>query len=256
MDRRKRAVSSGALDDVSILCCSYNERTVLHRMLQSFAYHHPGTRFRTLIVENSHGDEIADFLKRHDVPYWRNDSGDTRHAPSIDLGLARVRTRYVLLCDSDIVIRRPIDRLLRMLIDAAVDVAGVPQGARGGYILRPRISPHFCLVNVDRIRNHGIAFHDQARVDRTASHGFFEHVPIQPNDGQAHYDCGGTFFEDCVKKDLRVVPVSGLDRYVFHAESLSWSRDPDPQLWTRRLATFMEESAAYRDVDLGGRFDG
>jgi hypothetical protein len=249
-------VSPAVFDDVSILCCSFNELTVLHRMLQSLAYHHPATRFRTLIVENSPGDEIADFLKRHDVPCWRNDSGDTRHSPSVDRGFARIRTRYVLLCDSDIVVRRSLDRLLGLLIDEGVDLAGEPQGARGGYLLYPRISPHFCLIDVDRVRDHGIAFHDQVRVERTGSHGLFDHLPVQPSDNRVHYDCGSTFLEDCVKQGLRIAPISGLDRYVFHAESLSWSRGPDYPLWTRRRAAFMDESARYRDVDIRGRFDG
>jgi hypothetical protein len=247
-------VSGEAFDDVSLLCCSYNQRTILHRMLQSFVYHHPGVRFRALIVENSVDDDVSDFLRRHDVPYWRNDTGDARHSPSVDLGLGRIRTKYALLCDTDIVIRRSIGRLLRMLMDNGVDVAGVLQGDRGGYVLHHRISPHFCLVNLESVTRNGIAFHDQERVERTGSNGFFDHVPLQRSDGRPHYDCGGTFYEDCVNKHLRIAPINGLDRYVFHAESLSWAERANHELWTRRRAMFMHASAPYRDVDIRGRF--
>jgi hypothetical protein len=223
-------------------------------MLQSFVYHHPGVRFRALIVENSADNDISDFLKHHEVPYWRNDTGDTRHSPSVDLGLARLRTKYVLLCDSDIVIRRSLHRLLGMLIANDLDVAGTAQGNRGGYVLHSRISPHFCLINLDSVKKNGIVFHDQERINRTGSNGFFNHVPVQNNDGRAHYDCGSTFFEDCVNKNLRIVTISGLDQYVFHAESLSWAESANKELGTQRRNMFMDESAPYQGVDIRGRF--
>lgn len=241
-------------DDVSLLCCSYNQKTILHRMLQSFVYHHPDVRFRALIVENSDDDDISDFLKHHEVPYWRNDTGDARHSPSVDLGLTRIRTKYVLLCDSDIVIRRSIRRFLGMLIGNEVDVAGALQGDRGGYILHSRISPHFCLINVDSVQRNGIVFHDQERVNTTGSNGFFNHVPVQENDGRAHYDCGSTFFEDCVNKNLRIVPIDGLDQYVCHGESLSWAESVNKDLETQRRERFMDESSPYQGVDIRGRF--
>lgn len=247
-------MTSDAFTDVSFLCCSYNQPTVLHRMLQSLVYHHPDVTFRALIVENSDAGDIPGFLSRHGIPFWKNDTGDTRHSPSVDQGFARIQTPWVLLCDTDIVIRRSLGGLLHMLLETNVDVAGTLQGDRGGYRLHPRISPHFCVVNLDRVRRHGIAFHDQARIDLTASNGFFGHPPVQEQDGRRHYDCGGTFYEDCVGKALRIGAIDGLERYVFHAESLSWADVADPALGEHRRRRFMEESERYRDVDISGRF--
>lgn len=245
--------------ELTIVICSYKQKEVLTRCLQSIAYYHPSDNLKMLIVENSGDDDICNWLKMNDVPYWKNDKVPTTHSPSLSYALKNlVKTKYALVMDSDVILKQRIDNLYYAITENSVHLMGELQGSRGGYNLYPRIYPAFCFIDVETVNNLGIEFHDQKRIDETNSNGFFEHVPIQiPRDGK-YLDCGSSLLLDCEEAGLNVVDLVSIRDYFFTVESLSWSEASGipgyVDLGKARRHEFFKASEEYETVELRGVF--
>ena len=118
--------------------------------------------------------------------------------------LARCRTRYALLVDTDIVFRRSVLGPLDALRRHDLALLGEVCGDRGGFRLHPRVHPWFCLIDIDRIHANGIGFHDDERIRATGSEGFFGNVPLAASTRERLYDVGATFYEDIDRAGLRI----------------------------------------------------
>jgi hypothetical protein len=245
--------------NITFLTCSYNQKQILEFALKSIVFHHPNNKIKLLVIENSDTNEICDWLAENNISFWKNDTGKTTHSPSVALGLGLIETKYCVLFDTDIIVQKPLEKLFDLFEKNNLTLAGELQGSRGGYNLFDRISPHFCLINMHNIDLNDIVFHDQKRIDYTGSQGFFNHIPLQNNDGKKYYDCGGTFLEDVRKNGLKVANLSGLKDYIYTCESLSWSEqskvDGYIELGKQRRKEFMEKAIKYKDVDLKNKFE-
>ncbi len=245
------------LFDLTLLCCSYETPQIIQLMFQSFVYHHPDTKIPLIVMENSKSDETEQILKKNNIFYHRT-PGAT-HSPSVSLGLESVKTKYCLLVDSDILFLKPVDALMRMFVENNLALMGEMQESRGGYNLHPRISPHACFIDMEKIDRYGIKYHDQTRIDSTQSNGFFGNIPLQKNGGEKYYDVGSTFLEDIRTNNLKIAKInSKLTEYVFHAESGSWAtKSGIPgyiELGKQRENRFFERAKMYENVSIENKF--
>ncbi len=195
-------------------------------MLKSFSKLHDG-KHNIIIMENSTNEETSKLLDGLNVGYIRT-VGRT-HSPSINEALTMCDTKYALIVDSDIVFTQPIDKLLSVMENNNGAMMGEVCGSRGGFIIKDRIHPWFCLVDVSQIRKARIKWHDQKRIDESCSGYFFNSVPINPIKGNVipFYDNGSTFYEDVVKSGLKVLSAPGVVKYFTHYEGSSWHRFSD-----------------------------
>lgn len=248
------------LNDLTIIICSYNQPQILEYALKSLVYHHPDIRFKLLIVENSTDEIVENMLDSHKIPYWINDTGLTTHSPSMSIGLKMIKTKYALMMDSDVLIQKPITKLLNIFVENNLDLAGTMQGDRGGYTFKnPRIAPHFSLINIENMRKNNIDFHRQEIVNSTFSQGFFNVDPIQHKRDGLLVDVGTTFYDEFLAAGLRVADYGKMDDYIVHVESLSWAEKSSiPQyraLGETRRKAYMDKAIAYENVDIDGKFD-
>jgi len=247
------------LNDLTLITCSFNTPDVTLTMLRSYVAHHGDGPHRVIIMENSTEEETRHLLHANDIPYVPNPGGT--HSPSVDRALDQCATRYALLLDTDIVFNRPIHKLLELFRRHELTLMGAVCGDRGGYRLHPRVHPWFCLMDAADIRRHGIRFHDEERIRRTGSDGFFKNIPIQQRaDGEdtALYDVGATFYEDIDRAGLRIGHAE-LEPYFFtHYEGMSWHRksglDGYVTLGARAANVFLHAHEKYGGIDLFGRF--
>jgi len=244
------------LDDWTLITCSFNTPEVTVAMLRSFAAHHPGGPHRLLLVENSTEPGTARRLDAEGVPYLPNPGG--RHSPSVDLALARCATRHAILVDTDVLFLRSLESVLTGFTRHDLALLGRVEGDRGGHRLHPRVHPWFCLIDVARVREHRIRFHDPDRIARTGSDGFYGEVPLQETSGETLYDVGATFYEDVDRAGLRIGDADLEGTAFLHFEGMSWHGRVDVPEYreraTRTRAVFERLAAANRAVRLEGRF--
>lgn len=242
------------MKDVTLISCNYKTPMMIETMIKSFVYHH-GKCENILIMENSPLSHVAseNILLDNNIPYDLV-SGRT-HSQSLDKAFELCKTRYALVVDSDVVFNQNVKPYLDLLIETNTHLAGTVCGSRGGYNLYDRVHPWFMFIDVETIKAHGIKFHDQERIDRTESQGFYRNVPIQINNGNWYYDVGATFYEDVKNAGLHTADVPALENLYTHYEGSSWrSHHPAPsyQEACRQVHDYYARAVEpkYRDVDI------
>jgi len=191
------------MNNITLISASYNTPEITECMLKSFIKLHPNTK--VLISENSSDDKTKIFLDANKIPYIKNENG--LHSPSVDLLINSVQTKYALLVDTDVIFLRKIDEIFEKFkqIDAAI--MGEIVGDRGGKRLHKRVNPWHCFIDVEKIKQNNIKFHDEIR--------------LKSRD-EVRYDVGCSFFEDIRKHKLRIAEFNGEGNYYKHFEGMSW----------------------------------
>lgn len=243
-------------ENFTIGVCFYETPNLVLPFLKSWAYHHKDN-LRLLISENSKSEATSKILTQNNLKFLRNPG--MRHAPGIDVLLENCKTKYMILCDSDILILKNVRPLLESFIKNDLTIMGEWQGHRGGYLLYPRISPVFCIIDVEKVKEKQIKFYDQKRIDKTGSNGFFGNVPLQKNEGKMYYDCGSTFLEDIINSKLKVGRINQrIVEYICHAEGFSWRTKSGIKGyidWGNQVEKeFLEKSKQFENVDIKERF--
>lgn len=191
------------MNDITLITCSFNTPVVTHNMLKSFVHFHPECPI--LVCENSTNDDTSDILLRSSVPFFINKGG--LHGPSVDLLLERVKTKYALLVDTDVIFLRNHDQVFDQLCSQDVSLMGDIVGDRAGKLLHLRVHPWHCFINVENIRKHNIKFYDDVRMRSR---------------NERRYDVGSSFFEDIRSAKLKIADYKGQNYLYKHYEGMSW----------------------------------
>lgn len=248
--------------DLTIGVCFYRTPHLLLPFLKSIVANHPETsKFKIIVSENSPALDTYDtqiLLDKYKIPYIRNP--DMTHNPAVDLLLNKATTKYFLLCDSDILILKPLYDLFDLFVRNDLTSMGEIQGDRGGYkFVCPRVAPYWNLLNLERIKQNKITFYDRERVVKTSSEGFFGNVPLQHNLGGAYYDTGTSLFEDLTKNGLKIGKInSRIGEYVCHYEAQSWGAFTNIPGYISRdneiKKRYMIDSKKFENIDISGKF--
>jgi hypothetical protein len=173
-------------------------------MLKSFLRFHP--KCEILICENSEDDQTRKILKSAKIPFIEPNT--IYHSPSVDYLLKKVKTKYCLLVDTDVIFLKSNNDLFKKFIDSRAIVMGkIFQHPRK----RPRIDPCYMLVDVERINKEGVKFHDANRTDASGA-----------DSNGIEYNVGSSFLEDIRKKDLKILDYDGEGMYYKHYGGMSW----------------------------------
>jgi hypothetical protein len=212
--------------NITIIVCQYNTSYLIEPFLKSFVHYHPEIeKFIFLASDNSTNEESQRIFKKNNITSLRNPG--LTHNPAVDILFEKVKTKYALLCDSDILIQKPLFDLFDLFFKNDLTSMGEIQGDRGGYrFVCPRVAPYWNLINLDNIKAKNIKFHDPERVKKSGSEGFFKNIPLQRNEGNFYYDTSTTFFQDITANNLKIGKINGkIKEYVYHAEGMSWRKD-------------------------------
>lgn len=191
------------MNNLTVITCSYNTPIVTANMLKSLIHIHPNVKI--LVCDNSTTDETQVILDRSKVPYIKNTGG--LHAPSVDLLLRSVTTRYALLVDTDIIFLKSHEDIFEQFKGMNLTLMGDIEGDRGGKRIHLRVHPWHCFIDVQNINAAGIQFYDKVRLC---------------NKEAVLYDVGSSFFEDIRNAKLRIADLKGNDTYYKHYEGMSW----------------------------------
>lgn len=192
------------MQDVTLISCSYNTPQVTITMLKSFlAYHKPIDIF---ILDNSTNDETSKLLEENNVPYEKNPKG--LHTTSVDKLFKKVKTKYALLVDTDVVFLKPLDPIFKKFKENNLTLLGRVCGDRGNKSIHFRVHPWFCFINLDNIRKNNINFYNPDK------HSLLEQTKL--------VDVGCTFYDDIKSNNLLIGDINIENNYFKHYEGMSW----------------------------------
>jgi hypothetical protein len=132
----------------------------------------------------------------------------TSHGVAVNRSFDLVKTRYMLLVDSDVLFLKDIKHPFEKFKECGAALMGEVVGDRGGKSLYPRVNPWFCFMDLRQLTEHNILFYDHYRTKVLKS--------------EKIYDIGSTMFEDVVNAGLTVADVKMEGKYFKHYEGMSW----------------------------------
>jgi hypothetical protein len=246
------------MKDLSLITCSFETPLITETMLKSFkSIHNEFDSMNIVIMENSRDEETRNMLDSYGIPYVKNSGGT--HSKSMDIAFEKCKTKYALVVDTDIIFKKNIVPVFGMIQNNKIDLCGLECGDRGGYKLMTRIHPWFMFVNVEKINKLGIKFHDEDRINKTQSQGFYQNVPINNIKlDEPMYDVGSTFYEDVKNHGLKIANTPVIQNWFQHYEGSSWQRKSGhagfEQLGNYVWDLYQKEISAVKDIDIKGYY--
>ena len=202
-----------------------NQRPVTMEMLSEWGLTQTDSTFG--IIDNTQG-QIIDFdkelakwpSKRTDAERRTANFGSAKHMMSVDWLIWNTKEPFVL-CDSDILLKRPVDDLF----DESVTAIGfIDQGWNNPHGIK-RLWPMLCYINAPECRRLGIHYYDGSRcwgINSNHPHGTW-------------YDTGAAFLEDIrANKEATLRTFTDATERFEHLWSGSWNKDKEKE-WQRWL---------------------
>lgn len=209
--------------DLTLLTCNYNTTDLTINMLKSLKL--TSSKLPEAIVINTSDSENSDLLQDNNIPYF-NYRGAS-HGEAVNLGLTKVKTRYVLLVDTDIIFLKDFLPVFDRFKLGNFTLMGKVVGDVAGKKLYSRVEPWYCFIDLYKLKINKIKFFDR---DRTKNSKHSDRV----------YDIGSSMFEDIVSNNENIADVNLENKYFKHYGGMSW-----------RTQKF-NPSDGDTDVDFGG----
>lgn len=218
------------LDDITLLTCTFNNNILTSLMIKSL-FKQLKREIPVVIMDNgtklkcTNGMkevfEVIDNTNYKIIPNYNQVSRN--HCASIDYALKNcIKTKYVLLCDNDILYKPGLDLFFEKIDKIQnLNCVGEISKIKGSV---KRVLPFFCIMNVElfktinyfdknRCMNHCITIFNQ--------NGEYNGRKLLNN--KIIYDTGASFYEDLMKNKININEIK-LDNLIIHLASASWGK--------------------------------
>jgi len=133
---------------------------------------------------------------------------NTSHGDAVNEAFKLVKTRYMLLVDSDVLFLHDFYKPFEKFKEGEFALMGEVVGDRGGKSIYPRVNPWFCFIDLDQLKDNNIQFYDHYRTKILKS--------------EKIYDIGCSMFEDVINAGLTIGDAKMEGKYFKHYEGMSW----------------------------------
>lgn len=246
--------------DLTILTCNYNTPDLTVNMLKSLKYVSDGKPLPKVVVINTSKSHQECELDTNKIPYYNFRHGI--HGEAVNLGLTKIKTRYVLLVDSDIIFLKDWREPFKRFVEGNFTLMGKVVGNVGEKQLYERVEPWYCFIDLHKLKSNKIKFFDRERTKASKS-------------TNKVYDVGSTMFEDVVACGGTIANVNLEGKYFKHYGGMSWrtqkfnpdDRDTDIDfggthphrilydIGMRVKLEYLSETKYLENVDITGEFN-
>lgn len=129
-----------------------------------------------------------------------------KHCKTLQYIIDNTKTKYLLLCDSDIIFTKNFENLYDTVINENKIACGFIKKPKG---YADRLSPWFSILNLSLMKEHDIKYYDENRM-------------FLINSNTTH-DTGASFLEDCKKNNLDILTLPDDNLYYIHYKGGSYS---------------------------------
>lgn len=191
------------MNDLTLLTCNFNTPYLIDGLLKSLiktASDLPNILVMDTSIENS--QVVPDY-----IPSFRFSGGT--HGEAVNLAFKKIKTRYVLLVDSDILFLQDYKKPFEVFKKEGAVAMGNIVGDVAGKSLYPRIEPWYCFLDLSVLNHFKISFFDAVRTSNSKN-------------SNRVYDIGSTMFEDLNNRGMKMIDVNLEGKYFKHYGGMSW----------------------------------
>ena len=141
------------MDDITLVAVNWNQKKALELFLKSYIkHHHSGYPLRLLLADNGSTDGSKEWLKDNKVPFI-NLPKNLGHDGALSVVYGEVKTKYILLCDSDIEFLDNVHIYTNKITGNNISVGELlDNDIYNGQKLKPRIATWFWMFNYEIMR--------------------------------------------------------------------------------------------------------
>lgn len=194
------------INNITLLTVSFNNNLLTGFMIKS-CFKQIGQIIPVCIIDTGKTQKCDKNMKElFDVYDCSNVKlrSSRQHCYAIDFALKNcIKTKYVMLCDNDILFKPEIMNLINFLntrenLDAVGEI---------GWDLTPpnRLFPYFCIINADKFKEEHLNYYDPKRIIKN-------HLILNK------YDTGYSFYED-IKKNKWEINKIKMNDFIIHLKS-------------------------------------
>ena len=209
------------ITDLTLFTCNYNNEDLTLHMLTSF-YIQLGYYIPNIILDNSDITPLSENITKNckvidnqNYKITKNYGNISKnHCAAIDYVIKNlVTTKYVLLCDNDILFKPEIKLLLnlRHYYDCIGEI-------NFDWCKPERLYPYCCLIDVEKFKNEKLNYFDDKRCIITLDKGIFYDVINNGKkvniENRYLYDTGASFYED-IKNKWNILNID-LSKFIVH----------------------------------------
>lgn len=194
------------LDNITLLTVSYNNNLLTGFMIKS-CFKQIGQEIPVCIIDTGKNQKCDNNLKELFNVYDCSNvdlTSSRQHSYAIDYALKNcINTKYVMLCDNDILFKSELNNLL-LFLDTFKEIDAV--GEIGWDCTPPnRLYPYFCIINVEKFNTEKLNYYDSKRI-------------IKDSKKLNKYDTGYSFYED-IKKNNWDIKTIKMNNFIVHLKS-------------------------------------
>ena len=216
--------------NLTLLSANFNQPELTLAMLKSLTKA-TGLPIPVVIIDNS----TKYFLPTYNTPVFRvidntnfkitpdHHQNSHNHSHSLEYAFSTINTRYVLLCDNDILFKPAIKDVL-LQEDDQFDAWG--QTVVDGDIPPTRLLPYCCIIDLFKKKADNIAYYDPSRLM------LFHHPGARGH--YSYMDTGCSFLQDIERKNWRIHRTD-IGQYIEHLKGVSYN-GMDYHWWLNRFA--------------------
>lgn len=237
------------MNEVTFMCVSWNTQPFLEMTLRSYVKtHYDGEPLKLALWDNFSEDNTKVWLRNNEIPFYDNFE-NIGHENAINILYDRVKTKYALLSDSDVVYYQNCNHYFNHLHDGIVAAGDLIRGDNLGEAIKPRLGAWNIWMDVEACKAAGITYFR--------------------NNTSWSYDVASQFYENIWQRNLGVYIIPRLPGHIdfdiegmkygthSHYGKASWdlSKHGDRKDEVeRRRAYVKEELKKYQEIDLKGKF--
>lgn len=219
------------LDNLTLFTCTFNNNLLTKCMIMS-CFKQIGVDLPVVIMDNGTKELCTDDMKEmftvidnSNFKLTKNYKQVSRnHCASIDYVLKNcINTKYVMLCDNDILFKPDIKKLLMFLNTfEEIDACGEIELSRRGY----RLFPFFCIINVEKMKSENINYFDSKNCMNNLETNFDKNGNWSSNKYVSKnikgLDTGGSFLSEIKNNHWEIKQIK-INNFIKHFASASWN---------------------------------
>jgi len=238
------------MQDITLLSVNWNNKIVMELMLKSFVkYHYIGEPLKLLLVDNGSDDGSVKWLDENEIPFI-DFCKNYGHEQSVNLVYNHIKTKYALLCDTDVeFLENVYDKYLPFLNDKCKVAGELITDDQLNAPIKPRIGAWFFMFDIEAMKEKGVnIFRAECGWDYDVGSWMTEKI----------FENGFTHHQIDRKKGNIDKDVLGMDYGShIHFGKLSWNvanhMDREWEI-NMRMDYIRERLKDYDDIDLKGKF--
>lgn len=241
------------MNEITLTTVNWNQQPCVELLLKSYVKHHyTGKPLKLMLVDNGSTDGSQEWLQKNEIPFVSLPE-NVGHENGLNHVYNEIGTKYCLLNDTDVEYHSNVFGYIDELNDECISIGElIDKNYMNDIHIKDRISPWFWLFDIGKMRDNGVKYFRDPKVeDWTYDVGSW-HWEQMRNLGFTNFNISrkpGNQDEDLVSMRYGCAD---------HIGKVSWNLDNHGDRYSevmRRRQYVKERLELYKDINIKNKFE-